>query len=378
VQAAGYTAGGMVGRSGQYSSDGRWWWDSIRWVPVSSPGPESSGRLGGVDRGPLTAVIALTAVLFLVVGGLGGLLAVTRVPALQAIVPLPGTGSPATLSSLTRTLTSSAFECSRGYTSPVEVWFCFQTRAHDYADVGIQARGQDGLGYITVQVARDSGSDPDPRAHAIQLFEQLAGSLVDGPHAGQAQAWVASSISSSGGVSHQFGTAQLQVQQGADANQQPMYELDASLANTQKKSIDAPDLNGVSEPEVQRYYEATGMTCEKGTGRTNCSQPGVDVDYSGTIYTESGGNAVKFFFAGLTPHSGDQTARARDMFQGAIRIALNGDDATRTIAWVDGHLDGRSHDVVVKGVHVGVYPGQDGTSLRQGGELELWLGAWSW
>jgi hypothetical protein len=370
----------MAGSPERYSPDGRWRWNGTEWLPVSSSVP-AVRVIAGVNRGALAAMVALTAILCLVVAALAGLLALTRVPALQGVVPLPGTASSTTVSSLTRQLGSSAFECSEGYTSPVGVWFCFQTRAHDYSDIGIQAKGQDGLGFITIQVARNSGSDPDPGSYASRLFKQIAGDVVSSFNVGAAQAWIGSNLSSTNPVSHQFGNAQLTVQQGPDSNQQAMYEMDAALANTQKQSINSAQLTGVTEADIQHYYERRGWTCQTDSGganRINCAQSASDADYSGTIFTAPDGRTVKFFYAGLAPHSGDLTVKAKDVFQGAIRLALHGGDATRTIDWVDSHLDGKSHDLVVKGVHMGLYPGQDGTPLRRGGELELWLGAWSW
>lgn len=290
---------------------------------------------------------------------------------------LPTGSSSATATDITTLLKANGFECSLGYTTPVKVYFCFQTRSHDYTDLGIQVRGQDQTGWVSATVARNAAGDPDVTPRATQLFSALAQVVAGQSRATAAGTWVQRTMKAPGDVGT-FGTVQMQVQKLPDPDQQAMYQFDASVGGTQKTSIPGTQLKGVAEKQVQGYFEQRGLTCADQGGIIACSKASGDANYKGTILPDDTGSGVRLFFAGVLPGSGDRTPLAKDLFTGAVRLGMHGDDANKGVAWVESHLDGGWHDTVMNGVHLAVSPESRGRNMRQGGGADVWLGTWPW
>jgi hypothetical protein len=358
---------------GHYSPDGRWWWNGSRWVAVSQR-HESDGS-SGTSRSVVWPILSGLVIVLVAGAGVLSFLVTTRLGALG--LSFPGTNGSYSAADVTTLLKASGFECSLGYTAPVKVHFCFQTRAHDYADVGIQVRGQDQTGWVNATVARNGAADPDVTPRATKLVTVLA-QIIAGPSKTSAAAsWAQQTMKSPGDVGT-FGNVQMQVQKLPDADQQAMYQFDASVAGTQKTSIPGTQLKGVAEKQVQGYFEQRGLTCADQGGIIACAKSSGDANFKGTILPDDTGSGVRLFFAGVLPGSGDRTPLARDLFTGAVRLGMQGDDATNGVAWVESHLDGGWHDTVMNGVHLAVSPESRGRNMRQGGGADVWLGTWPW
>jgi hypothetical protein len=354
---------------GHYSPDGRWWWNGSRWVAVSERATAGGARAR-------IALPIVSAVVIVLLGALGVLtFAVSGTIVKNGLgFAVPGGGGAVAVGSVTTSLEKSGFECSLGYTTPAKVWFCFQTRSHDYAYLGIQVRDSDGVGWVTATVARNASGDPDVTPRATQVFAALAAAVVGQGQAAAARSWVRRTMSSPGDVGS-FGDAQMEVQKLADPDQQAMYEFDASVANTQKQSIPGTQLKGVAASQVADFFEQRGLTCADQGGIVACEKSSGDL--RGVIQPDDSGSGVQFYDVGVLPASGDQTAKARDVFDAAVRLGLRGDDARKGVSWVDAHLDGGSHDVVMDGVHLSIFP-ESSRDLRQGGGADVLVGAWHW
>lgn len=354
---------------GHYSPDGRWWWNGARWVAVSEH------RVGGPGRHSYRVVLPILSVLVIGLVGVVGVMAFIVSPGIvKGGVQLP-TGGGVAATSVTSSLKASGFECSLGYTTPARVWFCFQTRSHDYSYLGIQVRDSDQVGWVSATVARNASGDPDVTPRATQVFSAIAAAVVGDTNAGAAKSWVQQTMRSPGDVGS-FGDAQMEVQKLADPDQQAMYEFDASVASTQKKSIPGTQLNGVSETQVTGFFEQHGLTCEDQGGLLECAKASGD-GLKGVILPTDSGTGVQFYDVGVLPSSGDQTSTARSVFTAAVRLGLKGADADKGVSWVDSHLDGGWHDIVMNGVHLSIFP-ESSRGLKQGGGADVLIGAWHW
>lgn len=353
---------------GHYSPDGRWWWNGTRWVAVSEHRVGDSGRAGS------RVVLPILSAFVIVLVGVAGVFAFLVSPALtRGGMALPSGGGVA-VSSITRSLESNGFECALGYSSPAHVWFCFQTRSHDYAYLGIQVRDQGQAGWVSATVARNQTGDPDVTPRATQVFSALAAAVVGQADAGAAKSWVQKTMRSPGDVGS-FGDAQMEVQKLADPDQQAMYEFDASIAGTKKASIPGDQLKGVSKNQVTSFFQQRGMSCADQGGVTECATTSGAL--KGVMLPTDSGSGVQFYDVGMLPASGDQTSAAKDVFTAAVKLGMQGGDAERGASWVGAHLDGGFHDIVIDGVHLAIFP-ESSRGLKQGGGADVMVGAWHW